>query len=335
MVKSAIGFKSDILEQTGNTPMKLDDYFKKILQSQGIYKKTDNDYFYKFNRFNTLDPYSVVTGTREYIFFTKPDLNIFAKDDDSKLNPSLDTPLFRDGIAAYKESLKQLQYSCTPGRYPFMNLLSNARRSNLELPAISTERDIETAANMYGTFMTYRGSSYLSDENFDFSIEFEDTKNLDVYMLFKYFDEYDKKKRYGAIEPPSWYDYVGTKVLHDQFSIFKFIVTEDASTILYYAKYYGCYPKSVPRETFSDLDSTGQIRFSVNFHCSFVEDMEPNIIDDFNAICNAIPGSKKEIPIYDKSIFGVSGEWCNAPYIEIIPKEKDSEGRMRYKLKWR
>ena len=63
--------------------------------------------------------------------------------------------------------------------------------------------------------------------------------------------------------------------------------------------------------------------------------MEPNIIDDFNALCKGIPGSQKEIPIYDKSILGVSGEWCNAPYIEIVSKDKDPEGRMRYKLKWR
>ena len=326
-----IGFNSDILENTGNTPQKLDDYFAKLMKSQGIYKKTDEDYFYKFNRFNTMDPYSVVQGTKEYVFFTKPDLNIF-DGSSGTLNPALETPLFKDGLNCYKESMLQLQYSSTAPRYPFMNLLSNARRSNLELPGITTERDIETSANMYGTFMSYRGSSYLSDENFDFSIEFEDTKNLDVYMLFKYFDEYDKKKRYGAVRPPSWFDYTGNKVLHDQFSIFKFIVTEDASTILYYAKLYGCYPKSVPRETFSDFDASGQIRFSVNFHCSFVEDMEPNIINDFNALSNLMAPSK-DIPIYDTDIMGVSGEWCKVPYIVKVTSERDK--RQRYQLKWR
>ena len=323
--------ESNNMRQAGFTQEQLSREFNKILQAHGLYKKTDEDYFYKFNRFSTLDPSSVITGTKEYVFFTKPDLHIYDGANGNLNNEIKEMPIFIEGNRSYREALRQLQYSSTSPRYPFMNLLSNARRSNIELPSISTERDIETSANMYGTFMTYRGSSYLSDENFDFSIEFEDTRNLDVYMLFKYFDEYDKKKRYGMITPPSWFDYRGNKVLHDQFSIYKFIVTEDASTILYYAKLYGCYPKSVPRETFSDFDASGQIRFSVNFHCSFVEDMEPNIITDFNALCSTISSSSKETPIYDTSLGKVSGEWCKAPFIETT----DTEGKRVYKLKWR
>ena len=38
--------------------------------------------------------------------------------------------------------------------------------------------------------LSYRGTSYSSDENYEFSMEFAMIqRNLDVYMLFKAYDE--------------------------------------------------------------------------------------------------------------------------------------------------
>ena len=158
------------------------DVLQKTLWANGIYKRSDMARFQKFHRFGCIDPFNRVNNTREYLFFTKPDLHIF--DARGVLNPELSNmPIFRDAFDRhYEQVMEQLQLSVsTTG--PFMNLLSNAKTSNLDLPGISAD-DMETSENLYGTKMHYRKGSDSSDENFDFSLEFEDTKYLEVYHLF-------------------------------------------------------------------------------------------------------------------------------------------------------
>lgn len=328
------------IEGSGITTVQMDTDLGPTIRANSIIHKTDEEFFRKFSRFGYIDPYSRLTGTKEYDFFTKPDLFIFKGGNIGKLNDFCNTSFFNNCKKTNLESLKQLQGSVDSWAYPFMNVLSNARRSNLDLPGIASGNDIETSANLYDTKLSYRGTSYSSDENHEFTLEFEDTKNLDVYMLIKAYDEYERRKYFGyhdlytdSTDGSKYKDYVANKILHDQFSIFKFIVAEDASTIIYYAKLYGCFFKSVPRDTFSDLNENGEIRFSVNFHATFIEDMEPNILDDFNFLTSKAKGD--EMKPYDETIGMVSGEWANMPYIEKVEKSNDIYARRRYKLKWR
>ena len=92
--------------------------------------------------------------------------------------------------------------------------------SNLSIPSISSE-SIETPVNMYGVGYSYRGSSEASDDNPTFSLEFKDTKYLDVYMYFKAYEEYETLKHHGVIKPSDYY--IVNRILHEQFCIYKFI----------------------------------------------------------------------------------------------------------------
>lgn len=336
---------STLADGLGESSTVFEESVKPLVRANGLIRKTDDEFFHKFSRFGYLDPYARVTGTREYVFFTKPDLFLLISNG-SILSEFCKTSFFINCMKTNKESLLQLQDSATNYKYPFMNLLSNAKRSNLELPGISVGNDIETSANMYDTKLSYRGTSYSSDENYEFSMEFEDTRNLDVYMLFKAYDEYERRKYYGYYdlydtsknngEATRYIKYAVHKIIHDQFSIFKFIVAEDGSTILYYAKLYGVYPKNVPRDAFSDMPESGDIRFTINFKANIIEDSDPAIIEDFNTLVNYKPGTevKDEMKLYDPSIGAVSGEWANTPYI-VMEEGKDFYNRRRFKLKWR
>ena len=239
-------------------------------------------------------------------------------------------PLFIYLSQNYPDTLKQLQISSVSNRYPFMNLLSNMKKSNLELPAISAGADVETAQNIHGTKLTYRGTSYASDDGYDFSIEFDDTKFLDVYMLLKAFDEYENRKTYGQISIPL--DFIRDKVLHDQFSIYKFILDEDFETIVYWAKLTGCYFKNVPRDTFSDLPETGGLSYSVQFHAQFIEDMKPEILDDFNHVTERFVSGRSKVDLYDSEIQASNPDWCYIPY--IVPRSRISEPIARPALQW-
>ena len=181
-----------------------DSNFKKLVNAAGIYNRDQIEWYTKFNRFGFIDPYNALLSTREYIFITKPDLHIFDGGEPSKLNPEIaNMPIFKDALKRYNKVLQQLQYSTIGNISPFANLLTNSVTNNLDLPGISVSSDIETSENIYGTKMFYRKASFSSDEDFEFNLEFQDTKFLEVYMFFKLYDEYERKKYYGAITPPS------------------------------------------------------------------------------------------------------------------------------------
>lgn len=313
------------------TNLEKQDDIHQLLMANNIYRRGDMKLFNRFNRFGYLDPYNTLTSCREYLFFVKPDLHIFKNKETSELNPEIaNMTIFKDAIKRYKPVLKQLQASATTAR-PFMNLLSNRVASKLDLPGISAD-SIETARNIYGSLTSYRLTSVKSDTDFDFSLEFRDTKSLQVYMLFKLFDEYERKKFNGEITPPD-ISYITNRVLHDQMCVYKFIVGEDGESIIYWAKLTGVYPTNVPRDSFSDLEA-GDIRFSISFKCSFVEDMNPDILSDFNKVVKGI--TNNTLPLYNAKADRMEGEWAVMPYIGYDSGTDGGKGKkLPWKLKWR
>ncbi len=278
----------------------------------GAGRVTQKEKYEKFARYERLDPNNWMGFTKEFIFFTTPDLQLF---NGATLNPSIaNNSLIVEASKRYNDVLQSLSYSAC-GR-PFVNLLSNYKRSNVDLPDITTASDYETSKNILGSSIFYRGTSYESDENHEFSVEFEDTKYLEVYMWFRLFDEYERMKHYGLVD---FVDdrYLNGKIIHDQMAMYKFIVGEDGESIIHYSKFIGVYPKNVPRSTFSDLPADGNVKFTINFKAAYVEDMDPNIILDFNEIAKKIPAGDPSLGGYMDEFNGWSGEYMQRPYIAL------------------
>jgi hypothetical protein len=211
----------------------------------------------------------------------------------------------------------------------------------MDVPDISTN-EIETSQNMFGTRLFYPTSSMKSDEDTEFSIEFEDTQFLEVYHLFKVWDTYRQLKYLGVVAPRP--EHIQFKRLHDQMSIYKFIVDNDGETILYYAKAIGVYPKTISRSAFSEIQDKGSLRITVSFKLSgWFEDMEPNILEDFNQLVRSWIGSgynsaSREIPLWDKELQAISGE--NVRYFYVVKRRGGNyaklpveDKRIRYMLK--
>lgn len=309
--------------------------FTRLLSHAGLYDRLrNNDLYDKFDRTGSIDPYNSLKSTKEYVFFTKPDLHIFDDGNTSSLNPELNNvTIFRDALSRYKDVLMQLQVSAKGGsNKPFMNSLTNSLRSSVDMPMISAD-SMQTSANIHGISISYRKSSLTSDNAPEISLEFEDTKDLEIYMLFKLYDEYERRKWMGSITPPDL-EYVKNKILHDQFALYKFLVDEDGETIVYYSKFYGVYPTSVPREAFSETTTAAGLRFTVQFRTQFVEDMDPAILSDFNYITNQVVNKySKDMPLYDTALQGTNPDWANIPYVVNI--KRGGASRSVYKLKWR
>ena len=311
-----------------------EDDLKPVLHNAGLFDKEDFKIYDKFSMFGFFNTVGRLGLTREYVFITKPDLFIFKNGQISRSNLHRGTTHkeFISAIDTHPNVLRQLQYSLNTYE-PFSPLLYNMRSGNIDLPDLEAA-EMETAVNMWGQKSFYRRSSTQSNTDHTFSIEFNDTKYGDVYTFFKLFDLYEEQKAYGLV--PLYdseyyrYTYIYGRRHHDQMALFKFIVGEDGSELIYWTKFYGVYPKNVPRSVFSDMPEDGNLKLTINFKANFIEDCNPLILQDFNELSglhHTYTGSKD---LYNTDGF-VRNEFVNPPY--ILARRVDN--RLRYFLTWR
>lgn len=309
---------------------------KNILASNGFFDMASARWYDKFNRFGWVDPFDTDQVSREYLFFTKPNLNMYKGNDHSNatLITSLQNyPIFVDADSRHRNALMQLQYSVKDGldRYnPFMYLLSNAVTSKLDLPGISAEAQTSTA-NIMGIDISYRGHSLKSDCGYDFTLSFTDTAYLEIYTMVKIYDEYMRLLKTGEIAQRP--EDIIARVIPEQFSIYKFLIGSDGETILFYAKLTGCYFTDVPRSDFGDPGNDG-FKYSVSFHAQFVEDNNPLILSEFNKISPA--NSTSYVQTYNSTIGAVDNRWVSFPKIvrcsDIRSQRRDVNHD--YRIRW-
>ena len=342
-------FSNDITSQSDMGP---------VFNSNNIFNRRDLRWYDRFNRFGVIDPFNGVSNTKEYLFFTKPDLHIY-EPGTTNLNPELsDSSFFVELSERYPDVIRQLQKSIRVEKssdyYPFMNILSNSVKNTLDMPEVSAE-DIETSTNIYGTTITYRGDGWSSDEGYEFQLEFEDTRYLELYHLFKAYDEYERLKRVGMISPPNidgatstdgvaYTRYHRYKELHDQFGVYKIVTDEDYETILYYAYFCGVYPKTVPRDSFSDIRTDSGLKYTVTFKAQFVDDMKPYILANLNNLITTtmlMSSNPQYVDVYNTDENRIDARWAVAPWIVRRYKNNTNQWlgpnsmKYDYKLKWR
>lgn len=318
-----------------------------IMHGANLYRSDEirSSVYNKVFRFGLNNPYSALGSAREYLFFTKPDLHIMPVNgtslelppDETKLNSALaSSPFWADLFYSRKDTtLKLLQYS-RDKTVPFNYLLQNQCKSNLDIPGISSEM-IDTPVNNYGVGYSYRGTSEASDDNPEFSLEFKDNRYLDVYYYFKAFEEYQILKHHGLIAPPQ--GYILNKVLHDCISIYKFIVADDMETIIYWGKMYGVYPKSLPRDVFSNPNFDDGLSYSIDFKAAFYEDMIPEILSDFNFLGQSLWNSMPYyIGPFNNTLGRVDTRPAEVAHVIVDTTSataKKSPTGYVYKLKWK
>lgn len=320
---------NDYYDENGNTVSI--SHMKEVLAANKIFADSDADWYNKFNRYGWIDLVNTDTLCTEFLFFTKPDLRIFRNPSykTAVLTNELNTiPFFRDAVKRNRDALLQLNYSVPDKngvKNPFMYLLSNAVTSKLDLPTISASAQ-ESTPNIYGTTLNYRSHSMPSDINYDFSLSFIDTRDLEVYTMVKAYDEYMKLLKLGEVTPLK--KYIISRCVPEQFSIYKFIIGSDGETILYYAKLTGVYFTDVPRSDFGDPGSDG-FKYSLSFHAQFVEDNNPLIISEFNKI-SPHPKNSKLVGPYNHSLGIVDNVFVSYPRIKLIKRGS----KYKYVMKW-
>ena len=309
----------------------------KTMRAHGIFRESDMKYNTEFYPMRRFDPYNMVEGTREIVFFTRPSLPLM-DGTDSLSYEFAKTPYF-DNLSktGYLHIISDLSYGTSSDQCPFFHILTNRITSNIDVPDIAVD-ELETAQNMWGTRLIYPKSSMSSDEGLDFTCEFEDTKYLEVYHTFKAWDLYRQGKWWGIFSPKE--TYTMNKILYDHISVYKFVIANDGERILHYSKWTGVFPKSISRSSFSDIPREGPLKINVGFKLSgWFEDMEPNIISDFNKLVQEWAGANSTIinssqmyDIWSDDIGMVSQDNVHYPFIVQGPENRD--GFRPYFFEW-
>ena len=322
------------------TDLNSDNLIKKTMRAHGVFEASDMKYNTEFYPLQRNDPFNRVEGTREIVFFTKPSLP-FLKNNTGELKDEFaETPYFNNLYSrGYTRTLVDLSYPNggvgTDPACPFIHILTNRITASIDIPDIAVD-ELETAQNMWGTRLLYPKSSMSSDEGLDFTCEFEDTKYLEIYHLFKAWDLYRQGKWWGIFSPDK--SYIANKILYDQIAVYKFTIAEDGETLLHWCKWIGVYPKNISRSSFSEIPKEGPLKITVSFKLSgWFEDMEPNIISDFNQLVIDWAGSstitKDHIyDIWSTDIGMVSQD--NVIYPFIVKGTPNSDGYTPYYFEW-
>lgn len=316
-------------------------YIGDAFRNAGIYTKEEINRakYNNFSRFGrVLDGPGRLSNTSEYLFFVKPDLHIVEPGNQQMiLNPELaSNDYFIDLVRRYPEVVRELQKSAPGNNGSFGHLLSFCVNSSLDLPGIEAGT-MDGPANMFGTSIEYLGDAEDSDKAPTFSLEFIDSKDLEVYHFFKAYQEYQIARKMGVVTPPERGKYTFKRKLHNVMGCYKFLVGEDMETIIYWAYFWGVMPLSAPREAFSDPNFPDGNTFSVNFKAGFVDDSKPILLQEFNRKMEPIVKGKSKIPIHELNPDGspnhmgtISGILPSGAYI----RQTTGPGRPKYKLEW-
>jgi len=259
----------------GEIMQKAKDIIKDRYQDQiNIY-----DFFNPYRIKENVEPFM---GGLPLIFMTTPSMTVY---ENGEVPETLLTanPLFALLAENDPYILKQLQYSFGGSNSAFIKLATN-RFKGITLKDFNM-RTVDEHENYYGWKQILPASTV---DNFtaesSLTINFSESKNLDMTKLFYAWMCYIEAVRYGLHEPRKITR--DSRILDFTSSVYFFLMDFDMRTILYFCKYTGVYPVNVPLGSLimSDINSKGPIDTSMTFVYQYKEEMNPQIIYDFNAV---------------------------------------------------
>ena len=269
-------------------------------------------HFNKLQRLNVDPQYSGKT----YIFITRPDLNFWriatgvqnVETVDlfnyfSKLNvgisvmPWLMFPNnmeleFKNGdgtklrTSRNRVGLTQLDEKHLPPFTPFIPLLSNTCISSSGGQDISLSTEM-TEGDLHGNKLQYAKGADESFEPGEITLEFADINGLPVTHIFNMWVNYIHYLVKDIVK--TWEMYIMYRIIDYTCSIYIFETDRDNSTILRWAKYTGCFPKSVPLGNVQhNMESTADKlkQISIPFAYNRCEINKPGALMDFNYLMN-------------------------------------------------
>ena len=311
---------------------------EKIIQSIGLIEATSHEYLLraskKYNRFKlpVLDTY--LQRTFAHVFFVKPSCSIQLSE--NGLTSQSKTPV-NDANFSYMyqhspELISELTQQSSNNETHFSFVLSNAAQSfSLTDEFIETDSYGKSYLGYDVAFGRHDAPSKTSGE---FTISFQDDRDMSIYRLIKLWVSYIAGTYRGLYAPTDYS--IENNIMDYGGAVYYILTAEDGETILFWSKYYGVFPTTVPSTQYSW--SYGSIlhapTLEIPFKYSFKEDFNVDAITEFNFNAGLAPGSVSNLryeKTYNEELGTVGKTWTGSPFIETEVVNGITYFKLRFK----
>lgn len=279
-----------------------------------LYENMHDHNLRAFNMHKIAIPGTNLTKAFPRVFFTRPDIHMRSDRYDKKnniINPgALDV---KDPWFTYMDKndpllLQLLTKNYTP-KHDFNPFLSNESKSfDLSDEKLETMDHGETFT---GWKVKYGKHTIGSKTSGSFTISYDETHKLEIYKMHKAWIDYISKVFRGELQPND--THMRDMVLDYACSVYYFLCAEDGETVIFWSKYTGVFPTSIPSGQFdwSENEIIKNPKCSIEYDYAWKEDMNPLILTDFN----------KNAHMYDANAKDVN---ANAAYKSMYVKDSNS-----------
>jgi hypothetical protein len=286
--------------------------------------------FVNFNRYRVPVPDHELNMTRSYIFFTRPDLNLtYIQPNQNELKTARVPrmyPLFGNILKSHSVLCKYLMGSEAGVNHQFLPILTHAC-TGIEIGDEVLETT-EVGETFTGLKYTYGRSLIKSKTAGTVNCTFRDDDMLSIYKIMKVWCEYISAVYRGEMLPKV--QYRDWHVLDYAISIYYFLCkANDTSEILFWTKYTGCYPTSIPSSNFADSQGSPvkMPTYSIAFNYARKDDYNPLHIAEFNSLCSDT--SYQYIPNYNPDTMHINKSFVGPPFVDT------NDGSRLFRLKFR
>lgn len=259
-----------------------------MLQKWGTSGLTNHHILDNFNRFYTIFPdMEMPADLKSYIFITRPEMNLtglsnygsFANQPSIRLasENAQDTRL--QYLAAMNPEIMYMltkDYSSSHDFIPYLQ----GRAESLQIPDYQI-RSSEFTVPFYSYKFAYPTVTNESITGGSFDITFRDDADLRIMKMFDFWIYYMDAVMKNKMKPAK--THINGNFFDFMCSVYEIVCDPTSERILFWAKYTGCFPTSVPLSNLSyNRKSTADGSISISFQYMMVEAMEPRVIADFN-----------------------------------------------------
>ena len=271
-----------------------------------------------YNRFKLQNPNDAFHKGFAHVFFVRPDCNILTRRGSGwdLVEKIQHDPNYYYAYKKYPELLRQLISDAGYG-HDFMMFLSNKARSF----QLSDEYiNYDTYGKGYtGHKIAYGKTNVESKTAGDFTISYVDDRDLHVFHIHKLWADYISNVFQGIFNPKT--EYITGRILDYVSDVYYILTAEDGETIIFWSKYYGVFPVTIPSAQYSW--SAGNVlsnpEFDIKYQYSFKEDYNPLSLIEFNI--NSGNKNYEYVPVISKESYTTNTTWVGAPFIETFNNE--------------
>lgn len=285
-----------------------------------------------YNRFKVANPNAPLQKGFAHVFFVRPDCNLIDETGKKLIEDLTEHELFKYAWNHTPELLQELVQKNGKQNHDFMFSISNASAS-------FSPNDEYINTDSYGkTFTGYRiayGKNNTESKTAGtFNITFRDDRNLHIYQLHRLWVEYINGVYRGQLAPKK--KYIFDKILDYATSCYYIVTAEDGETIIFWTKYYGVFPTTIPVGQYSWAEGNiiNQTSLDISYQYSFKEDFNPYSLTELNYNSRISSSGINYIPVFDKNLGHVGRTWVGAPFIELI-ESKGTNNPYMFKLRFK